>query len=476
MPDGRDFYGVFPLRGKLLNVKNAPAAQVGANAEISNLKRILGLKSGVDYAALAAAKAGGRAWPLRYGRVLIMTDQDVDGSHIKGLLANVFHTSWPALLRLGFVSTLVTPIVKATPRRGAAAPLLFYNLTDYEAWRGAHARYASTHRVKYYKGLGTSTAAEAKDYFGPQKRLMRFDWGGDACERALDLAFNTARADDRTAWLQAYDRSRVLDATRAEATFGDFVHDELIHFSHYDVHRSIPSVVDGFKPAQRKVFFACKKRRLRDEIKVAQLGGYVSEHAAYHHGETSLHGTIVNLAQNFVGSNNAELLQPSGQFGSRLQGGADAASPRYIFTKFSEFASLLFPDADAPLYTPLEDDGLKIEPAYYVPVLPTVLCNGAKGIGTGWSARSRSTPVQVATVCASGSPARRCRSWSRGSADSGAWSSARPAAPTSRAAAASSRATARCASRSSRSASGTSSTSSSSRRPSRRASSGCSTS
>ena len=128
-----------------------------------------------------------------------------------------------------------------------------------------------------------------------------------------------------------------------------------------------------------------QKRRLTQEIKVAQLAGYVSEHAAYHHGEVSLHGTIVNMAQSFVGSNNLALLEPCGQFGSRLMGGSDAASPRYIFTRFSALAPLVFPAADTPVVEYLEDDGLKIEPSHYLPVIPMVLVNGAKGIGTGWS-------------------------------------------------------------------------------------------
>lgn len=81
-----------------------------------------------------------------------------------------------------------------------------------------------------------------------------------------------------------------------------------------------------------KVLYTCFKRNDKSEIKVAQLAGSVAELSAYHHGEQSLAMTIINLAQNFVGSNNINLLRPEGQFGTRLSGGKDAASPRYIFT------------------------------------------------------------------------------------------------------------------------------------------------
>ena len=118
---------------------------------------------------------------------------------------------------------------------------------------------------------------------------------------------------------------------------------------------------------------------------VAQLAGYVAEHSAYHHGETSLAGTIVGMAQTFVGSNNIALLHPAGQFGTRLLGGKDAASPRYIFTKLPALTRLIFHPADDALLDYQEDDGQAIEPKHYVPILPMVLVNGAEGIGTGWS-------------------------------------------------------------------------------------------
>ncbi|GIY81259.1 DNA topoisomerase 2-beta [Caerostris extrusa] len=170
-------------------------------------------------------------------------------------------------------------------------------------------------------------------------------------------------------------------------TYNDFVNKELILFSNMDNERSIPSVVDGFKPGQRKVLYTCLKRNDKREVKVAQLVGSVAEQSAYHHGEQALAGTIVGLAQDFVGSNNINVLLPVGQFGTRLQGGKDAASPRYIFTMLSSVTKHLFSNLDSPLLHYLFDDNLKIEPEYYVPIIPMVLVNGAEGIGTGWSTK-----------------------------------------------------------------------------------------
>lgn len=387
--NARQTYGVYPLKGKIMNVRGASSASVAKNTELEALKRILGLKTGKVY------RENMSPWPLRYGRVIVMTDQDVDGSHIKGLLANFFHTYWPSLLKIGFVSAIVTPIVKVRPRRGKGKALQFYNLGDYEEWCEKNPGYESSYHVKYYKGLGTSDSKEAREYFGPRRRFVRYTYGGE-CGGAIDLAFNKERSDDRKCWLEHHGEAR-LDARRSEVSFSEFINKELVLFSKSDVRRSIPSCVDGLKPSQRKVLYACFKRRLHNEIKVSQLAGYVSENAAYHHGEASLNGTIINMAQDFVGSNNVCLLSPSGQFGSRMLGGADAASPRYIFTCLSPYASRLFPPEDATLLPHLTDDGMKIEPNYYVPIIPTLLCNGAKGIGTGWSTSvPQHNPLDVA--------------------------------------------------------------------------------
>ena len=170
-------------------------------------------------------------------------------------------------------------------------------------------------------------------------------------------------------------------------SYNTFIDDEFIHFSNYDNDRSIPDMRDGFKPSIRKIMYSCFKRNLVNEIKVAQLAGYVSEQAAYHHGEKSLEGAIVGLAHDFVGSNNINLLEPRGQFGTRLMGGKDAAQSRYIFTQLSPITKILFNNLDDPLYKYLDDDGNKIEPEAYCPILPNILINGTQGIGTGFSTK-----------------------------------------------------------------------------------------
>lgn len=387
---GRDTYGVFPLRGKLLNVREATHKQILENAEINNLIKILGLQYKKKYMGNDDLKM------LRYGKLMIMTDQDQDGSHIKGLLINFIHTNWPELLRLKFLEEFITPIVKATKK---GQELSFFSVPEFEEWKNDTPN-SNTFNIKYYKGLGTSTSKEAKEYFQAMDRhRILFKYGTQADDDAILMAFSKKCIDQRKEWLTKHmeeckhrklvglPERYLYTKTTKEISYADFVNLELVLFSNTDNIRSIPCVVDGFKPGQRKVIFTCIKRNDKREVKVAQLAGSVAEKSAYHHGEASLCGTIVNLAQNYVGSNNINLLQPNGQFGTRLSGGKDSASPRYIFTMLSPLARLIFHPHDDPLLNFLDEDNQRIEPEWYIPILPMVLVNGCEGIGTGWSTK-----------------------------------------------------------------------------------------
>ena len=240
---GRDTYGVLPLRGKILNVKQATTEQLRKNEELSNICKAIGLKFSETYESGLAGKG------LRYGKVLLMCDQDHDGSHIKGLVINFFHHFWPHLLdNEGFLSQFITPLVKATstrrlslpaPDTPAAAPtnesgsktkkstkkqssavlnnstaaapatdskglhvISFYSMQEYNTWKLTHTSSPQLHltddtslastntvsqspshthtttdkyKIKYYKGLGTNTSAEGREYFKAlQKHLKLF--------------------------------------------------------------------------------------------------------------------------------------------------------------------------------------------------------------------------------------------------------------------------------------------------------------
>jgi DNA topoisomerase-2 len=373
--EDRNVIGVYPLKGKLLNVRGETVGKVAENKEISEIKKILGLEIGKVYEPEDVNKC------LRYGKVMFMCDQDLDGSHIKGLCINLFQSEWASLIHIsGFIGFMNTPILKA---KKGTNEMSFYSEGEYQSWKDITENSASW-KIKYYKGLGTSTGKEFKEYFA-NKKIVGFEYTGEASDNAIDLVFNKKRADDRKDWLGVYDRTNIVDTMQKTVLYEDFINKEMIHFSKYDCDRSIPNLMDGLKISLRKILFAAFKKNLTSEIKVAQFSGYVSEHSLYHHGEASLNGAIVGMAQNFVGSNNVNLLLPLGQFGCRLAGGQDSASERYIFTHLNKITRTIFSQKDDAILTYLKDDGIPVEPIYYAPIIPMVLINGSKGIGTGFS-------------------------------------------------------------------------------------------
>ena len=372
--EDRNTIGVYPMKGKILNVRGENIKKISENKEIAEIKKILGLETSKKYNTIEDVNKN-----LRYGKVLFMTDQDLDGSHIKGLGINLFQSEWPTLANIpGFIGFMNTPILKA---KKGNQELEFYNDGEYNQWK--ENTDSKGWNIKYYKGLGTSTGKEFREYF-EKKKLIGFEHS-DKSDDTIDMVFNKKRADDRKDWLKLYDRDAYLDTSKLNVSYEEFINRELIHFSKYDCDRSIPNLMDGLKISLRKILFSAFKMNLNKEIKVAQFSGYTSKESGYHHGEASLNAAIVGMAQNFVGSNNINLFMPNGQFGTRLQGGKDSASERYIFTQLNKITRSIFPAADDNILNYLNDDGLLVEPVHYAPIIPMVLVNGSKGIGTGFS-------------------------------------------------------------------------------------------
>ena len=417
---GHEYYGVFPLRGKLKNVngkkKNdelsiADLEKIKNNAEVKAIMTIVGLKTGKVYTSLKE---------LRYGHIIIFTDQDVDGFHIKGLLMNFINHFWPSLIQYeGFIQCFPTPIVKMFKGVGANEKTLsFYNLPDLEKWKTENNDGKGWH-AKYYKGLGTSTPQEARDYFedfaanlltyycpeipknksdkdkkkskdaeSEEEKLTYKPKYKDPTREAISLAFDKTRADDRKIWMNAYNAEDYIKSAQKRISYPDFIDKELRAHAIYNASRAVPCLMDGLKPGQRKIYYTCIRKNLYTkpkEVRVSQLAGAVSELACYHHGETSLQGAIIKMAQNYVGANNLNLLVPSGTFGTRLEGGDDAASARYIHTYLEDIGKKIFIPEDYPILNQQDDDGTPIEPQFYAPIMPMILVNGVGGIGTGYS-------------------------------------------------------------------------------------------
>jgi DNA topoisomerase-2 len=295
----------------------------------------------------------------------------------------LIQTFWPELVELGFATYMMTPIVKAVPRSGPT--LSFYTEAQYQRWYSELANPGS-YKIKYIKGLGTNTAADARTIF-KEMRVNNLLMDPEGKENML-MAFSKKEAyqSKRRDFVISFSGREMRELPGSDVTISDFVNEEYILYARASLVRAIPSVVDGLKPSQRKVMHTLlSEGDTNSEIKVAQLAAKVALKTNYHHGEVSLASTIVHMAHDFVGNSNLNLLEPIGQLGTRLLGGKDAASPRYIFTQLSEAARCTFDPRDLPLLDNIVEEGQTVEPRFYMPVLPLVLLLGVEGLAVGMS-------------------------------------------------------------------------------------------
>jgi DNA topoisomerase-2 len=377
---GRNYFGVYSLKGKLLNCRNSNSATIAKNAVITDLIQALNLQYGVDYTNDENFKS------LSYGKVIILTDADVDGCHISSLLMNFFHYLFPTLLKRKepFLTSMLTPIVRVFGK-DKSKDLLFYDEEKYKKFAEENPK----HKSKYYKGLGTCKQQDVTDTFG-EKIVEYLD--DENTEKSINKVFNKKFADERKKWIESYNPSNNIcfdgEAKNISLPLSEYLEKETIKFSREDCLRSIAMLYDGLKESQRKILYGAKKRNLthnKTALKVAQMGAYVAEITDYKHGEQNLYDTIIKMAQEFVGSNNIPYFMREGMMGSRNSSGKDFASPRYVFTKMEILTPLLFREEDDVLLNHVYDGNDMLEPKMYIPIIPTILVNGSLGIGTGFS-------------------------------------------------------------------------------------------
>lgn len=366
----KHFYGILPVRGKILNVRTAKDAQIIKNQEISNIKQMLGLKQNTKYNTPESMKS------LRFGRVELWTDADPDGGHIKGLGINIFDEFWPELLDNGFVGTVLFPLAKA--KEGKTIEY-FYTMKATNDFSQEHPKAS----FEYYKGLGSYPDEDLANIITISKRLT-FKPTKESKDM-VDMIFNGKRSADKKVWLETPVKSE-METDGEYLTIKEFCDTDFKTYSFYSNERCIPSVVDGLKPAQRKAAWVGLHSLSRTvNYKVSQFANAVANKTQYHHDSGSLEETIIGMSQTFTGSNNVTIFEEIGQFGTRLNGGKDAASPRYISVRLSNVARSIFRKEDDAILEYLNDDGCSIEPKYFLPVVPLIGSNGSDGIGWAYS-------------------------------------------------------------------------------------------
>jgi len=401
---GYKYFGIFNIQGVPLNVRKEidikeikkngkleyiidKKKKLMENERINSLIKVMNLNYSYTYDL--SPKGEEEYKTLRYGKVLIATDADVDGlGMICSLILNFFNVFFPKLLERKVINIFSTPLIRAYPNKKNKYIEEFYNIEDYNEW--LEKVNTNDYKINYIKGLAGHSNMEIKYMFKDfEKNIYKFEldekatdyfeiyFGNDADKRKVILAGQEEYKEDN--YKEKYKNKIISCSYQLNSNTKEFQLD--------NIQRKMPHIIDGLNPARRKVLAGAIKKfkQSNNTIKVFQLGGYIAEHMMYHHGSDSLNKTIINMAQNFAGSRNIPLLLPIGQFGSRYKGGDDAGSARYINTKLNKsVVELLYPTIDNDLLEYNVIDGELAEPQYFIPILPTVLLEDISLPSTGW--------------------------------------------------------------------------------------------
>src|SRR3990167_7987131 len=378
-PEARKRIGILPIRGKLLNVAKATPKRIEANREIAQFKETMGLREGVDYTIEENYNN------LLYGKIVIMTDADDDGSHIKGLLLLLILMFYVSLLIRQMVFDYRTKYLSAHKGR---RNINFYTSYEFADWKASTPDWTSW-KFQYFKGLGTYTDEDIEnDLKDIDNRFVRFIMD-DKAKEMFELAFGKPNANKRKEWIEDWREVKNKKYTLGtELDISMFFRYEFITYILMSLERAIPRFYDGFKRSQGQILWGVMKKwpsGKGDKYKVAQLAGHTATCVEYKHNEQCLADAIIHMARDFISSNNTPLLTPLGRFGCRMLGGKDAASARYINTKPSWCVNQYFRKEDKPILELIQDEGEKVEPNEFYPIIPTALLNGIQGIATAYS-------------------------------------------------------------------------------------------
>lgn len=430
VPNGQDYYGCFPIRGKFVNASRNTLKKVMNNKEVKAIIKILNLQLKVDY------EKDENFNTLRYGTVSIMADTDDDGFHIRGLVINFFYELFPSLLKRDppFLESFSTAVVVAETKGKSVRNKKFYSYPEFKKWSMNNS--LQKYNIKYLKGLGSIENIDATGYFADPK-VVEYFLEGDENEY-MSLGFGD-KADERKTWItRDMKKPKELEDTEGtedsdlislsestEVTFEDssensdldteeesvseppkdtdlielvdlvydgrlglstFVDQQLVIYHKMAITRALPNVLDGLKEVQRKILYGILQQKLKTPRKLTNVAAIAMERSSYHHGEVAFQDTIKKMAMGFVGKNNIPLLQNVGNFGSLTEGGIDAAASRYLSVKEENIVRTIYKVADEPLLIQLKDEHkISIEYKNYMPCIPMILINGSSGIASGWS-------------------------------------------------------------------------------------------
>jgi DNA topoisomerase-2 len=401
---GQDYNGVFELRGVPLNVSKATDERISLNREIQEIERVANLQKYLDYTVEENLRS------LNYGFFLCASDRDMAGRFICSLLINIFRKFYPSLLQMGMFGILMTPLLRVKNADDTVIES-FFSEKEYYEWRDKQSNKKNANvDAKWMKGLGTSDKYDIEyDISRAPTVICIYD---DDASDSLSIAFDADKIEQRRNWIDRWRKAtnvediRIVSANEftnlqvnfpimMKRTITNFINSDLIEYTVDTFFRMIPSYKDGLKRSQRQILYYFLHNwnygnSKKGVMKVNRIANACAEFISYHHGETSLCMAIVKMGQNYPGSNNMNIVVPSGNFGSRLghfkRGiGNDNSDPRYINSKLEWWCKYVFKKEMIELIDRRISDNEVVEPIWIPSILPLHLINGISGMATGHS-------------------------------------------------------------------------------------------
>ena len=374
-----------------------PSEKLMRNARLTDLATALNLSYNCTYAT--NTKQGNAEWAkLRYGAIIGLTDQDLDGYNIFGLICTFIVTYWPALLDRGFIRRINTPIIRTYPKQRSSRLRIkeFFTEHEFNQWRISYERgtkrICNSFKIKYYKGLAKHSKKEIVHMFRNTPDNITVYYKDDDAILYM-CAYYGPNTDVRKELLSVPLDGHIPIDRRMPLSI-QFTHNTKAYQLDNCV-RKLASVADGFIAGRRKIFFAVRER-IRKSTVVASAAGIVLAHANYHHGPTSLENSMIYMAQAYLGARVLPLLLPIGIFGTRDEGFSNYPASRYVNTMLNaDLADALFRPEDDYVLPYTQVDGNYCEPDYYMPILPYLLCETMQLAATGWKMRTYARELSV---------------------------------------------------------------------------------
>lgn len=349
-----------------------------------------GLNLNYDYDPDSASYADQMA-ELKYGCFVVCVDQDLDGiGKIFSLFVNIFHLFWPNLLKQGYIKRFATPIIRVFKNGNKNNFIDFYDDYEYKKWIQTPES-KGTWTTKYYKGLaGHERPFVIHMYKNFDNNL--FTYVPDEQTDAFFEIYLGKDSDNRKDILSTRvmlptveEKARMLETKQISLSFHLNYDTKSQKLS--NINQKLHDVVGGMNEAGRKIYCGSYNafKNTNEEIKVAQLTGHISKEVKYHHGEASLEKSIKQKAFVGIGGKQMPVFLPESSLGSRLKGGKDAGSARYVYVKFNkDLMNKVYPPADSFYLNYVFDEGANVEPEYYIPIVPMVILESICMPADGW--------------------------------------------------------------------------------------------